>query len=573
MMPAVRTMKRESALDPYFLDRRASVPSGLAELVQFDQEQCWKSGRVRFVEEYVERFPHLVEDGEELLDIVYHEFLLRKELEPDIGAHEYTTRFPDLAGQFLQQLALHDAIDVYPMDTVPLGDLESPLSDESVESEHTTFAGRYQLRELLGAGGMGEVYSAWDSELERLVAVKLPKLTSNSDEQVQERILREARALAKLDHPGICPIFDFGRIGESCFIVMRLLSGKSLLAHLEQVHRLNVDDAVQVVFKIAEAVAAAHEMGIAHRDLKPSNVVLEQLNTPVVIDFGLVRSTSVNEVELTASGIITGTPAYIAPERLGESKNLNLMLADIYSLGVILYELVAGKRPHDSPSTPSLLVQILTKAIEPPSKAAPEVPPALDAICLKALARNPTERYASMSEFARALAEFRSVEIAKDNGLHGATSRNVKRKAHDLWVGAGLVSTVILVGVAVLTAVLFNLQPAGEVVRVGERWSGEYQFDQDGETGPAELSIEQLSGSVVEGKYSTEGGEFVWKFEGQLTGSLMDVRLTEALTPSAESVGVAGVALIKGKVVDDNFVATYEDSEGAASLRLRRQTH
>ncbi|MEZ6134954.1 MAG: serine/threonine-protein kinase [Pirellulaceae bacterium] len=563
-------MKPKSALDPYFLDRSAAPPSDLEEFVHADQQQCWEAGTARIVEEYVSRFPQLGEDHEVLLDLVYHEYLLRKGQDSNLGTDEFIIRFPDLARQFLQQVALHQAFDEahQDQDQLDLIHHDHRLTNTIFENELPTIAERYRLETSLGAGGMGEVYSAWDTELERHVAIKLPKLDTNCGEQHKERIIREARALAKLNHPGICPIYDFGHHNSSCFIVMRLLHGITLSTYLQQPRTRSLSETVQIVKAIADAVATAHDSGIAHRDLKPSNIFLENSCSPVVIDFGLVRSISGTEVDLTESGVITGTPAYIAPERLTGKQNVNWMLADIYSLAVILYEMLTGKRPHNSKVTPSLLVQILTEPVEPPSKHASDIPPRLDEICMKALEKNPEKRYASMDAFAEALAEY--VEPAPQPGDWDLKNQRAKKAGlvTRRWAGACLV--VIAIALAIVGAL--KLRPTKMVMQEGERWVGAYQFKMDGEKGPVELRIEQLSDNSITGQYSTEGGEFVWTFDGQLVGSTLSLTLVDALTPAAKSVGVAGSASIAGTIVDDVWIATYKDDDSEASITLRRQT-
>ena len=263
--------------------------------------------------------------------------------------------------------------------------------------------GRYRIVKKLGAGGMGTVYLAHDSQLDRPVALKVPHF-SPRDAQVRHRFDHEAKAAATLAHPNLCPVYDVGEIDGILYLTMAYIEGKPLSAFLRGGKALPQRGAALLVYKIAGALQEAHQKGVIHRDLKPANVMINQRREPVVMDFGLARR-SASDVRVTRSGLIIGTPAYMPPEQVtGDNKAIG-PASDVYSLGVILYEMLTGKLPFDGPVA-AVLGQIMVQQPEPPSRHAPDCDPALEAICLKAMAKKVGDRYASMSEFREALGAY-----------------------------------------------------------------------------------------------------------------------------------------------------------------------
>src|SRR5262245_1746452 len=265
--------------------------------------------------------------------------------------------------------------------------------------------GRYELRRLLGRGGMGAVFLAFDQQLSRLVALKMPRLEGTPPEVVQ-RFQREARAAAALNHPNICPVHDVGVIDGRHYLTMAYVEGDTLADVLRREGPLSADRAVAIVHDVAFAIDEAHRHGILHRDLKPSNIMIDRHGRAVVMDFGLAQRIEAKRDErLTQIGAVVGTPAYMAPEQIDGSGKLGPAV-DVYSLGVILYEALTGKLPHTAPSLPKLLVKIETETPAAPRSLRPELDSRLDAICLTALARRPDQRFAAMAEFEAALSAF-----------------------------------------------------------------------------------------------------------------------------------------------------------------------
>jgi hypothetical protein len=258
--------------------------------------------------------------------------------------------------------------------------------------------GRYRLRSLLAAGGMGAVWVADDAVLGRQVAVKLLSEALAGDGLAAERLRREARAAAGLEHPGIARVLDLGEDGGRPYLVMELLHGQSLAQRLARAGPLPPAEAARVVAAAAEALQVAHRAGIVHRDVKPGNVFLTLDGEVKLLDFGI--ASAANQAALTGGDLI-GTAAYLAPERmLGHDAT---PASDVYALGVVLYELLAGRPPFTADSGTALAMAHLHARPAPLRDAAPGVPPALAAACEQALAKDPAARPPSAAAFARLL--------------------------------------------------------------------------------------------------------------------------------------------------------------------------
>jgi formylglycine-generating enzyme required for sulfatase activity len=262
--------------------------------------------------------------------------------------------------------------------------------------------GHYRILRRLGAGGMGTVYLAEDTKLDRRVALKVPHFAGGSGTETLERLAREARIAAAVDHPNLCPVYEAGRIDGIDFLTMAFIPGKSLSEFIAPGRPLPQKPVAALVRKLAEALQAAHTRGVIHRDLKPANVMITPRGQPVIMDFGVARDHKAGDARLTPSGTMLGTPAYLAPEQLtGDLESMGPG-CDVYSLGVILYELLTGRVPFQGPPL-RVLVQVLEEEPAPPSDLRADVDPGLEAICRKAMARKREDRYASMAEFAQAL--------------------------------------------------------------------------------------------------------------------------------------------------------------------------
>lgn len=333
---------------------------------------------------------------DEQLDRVCEEFIerIRRGEYPSIS--EYTGRFPsECAGEveeFLSAVAMLENLKPEP---------------QAAASLPETF-GRYRIEKTLGEGGMGAVYLARDTQLDRQVALKTPKFNRMTDKRIVDRFYREARAAATLQHPNICPVFDVGQIDQIHFITMAYIEGRPLNELVSIEKPLSVNGIVRVVRKVALAIQEAHDRGIIHRDLKPANIMIDRRNEPIVMDFGLARyHRADDDSQLTQAGTVLGSPGYLSPEQIQGHSDQVGPRCDIYALGTVLFELLTGRLPFEGDGS---ILSMLSEAL---ANDAPDVrtiragiDPRLAAICKRALARRAGARFSSMAEFGGELAGF-----------------------------------------------------------------------------------------------------------------------------------------------------------------------
>jgi len=275
----------------------------------------------------------------------------------------------------------------------------------------------YKIDAPLGRGGMGAVYRAWDTSLERPVALKV--LLADT-EAARVRFLREARAQAKLRHPNVVPIHFVGESAGISFFAMEIVVGESLAKILER-GPLDTESALDVVDVVAQALEAGHAEGLVHRDIKPSNILIERGGRVLLADFGLAKDVAAPAqapwsqadphapVALTRAGVIVGTPMYIAPEQAAGGKVD--FRADIYALGITLYETLTGQPPFTGETTAALLTAHQGQAPIPPRTLAPNISPALDALVMRMIAKSPEARFASYAELRGAIEKARTQPV------------------------------------------------------------------------------------------------------------------------------------------------------------------
>ncbi|HUT10873.1 MAG TPA: serine/threonine-protein kinase [Thermoguttaceae bacterium] len=281
----------------------------------------------------------------------------------------------------------HDTLDVEPA----LGDLPRPF-------------GQYELLSEIGRGGMGVVYKARQKALDRTVAIKMILASHLASPEHVRRFHVEAKAAARMQHSNIVHIHEVGQLHGHYYFAMEYVEGNSLAQRIAQ-SQLDVDMAVRLVAAIARAVDHLHQHNIIHRDLKPSNILLDAEEHPYLTDFGLAKVFEPGS-ETTATGVIAGTPSYMAPEQAAGQSGKVGPAADIYSLGAILYELLTGRPPFREENPLDTLMQVISREPNLPRQWNPKIPRGLELICLKCLAKSPGDRYASAAAVADDLERF-----------------------------------------------------------------------------------------------------------------------------------------------------------------------
>lgn len=272
--------------------------------------------------------------------------------------------------------------------------------------------GKYELVERLGQGGMAEVYKAFQPGVERFVATKLLHSHRVGSPDFVARFRREAQAIGRLQHPNIVRIIDFAEEDEVDYLVMDYVAGGTLRDYLKTHPQPPLPTALAIVLQLADALTHAHQQGLIHRDIKPDNIMFTDTTyTQVVLtDFGLARLLDDCENKLTLSGAMIGTPTYMSPEAVrGETCDAR---SDLYSLGVVLYEMVTGRPPYTAKTPYSMMLQQANEPLPLPRTLTPNLPPIVEQLLLRVLAKDPAKRFPSASEFARALQHVQATLVA-----------------------------------------------------------------------------------------------------------------------------------------------------------------
>jgi serine/threonine-protein kinase len=267
-------------------------------------------------------------------------------------------------------------------------------------AENIKKIGKYAIESEIGRGAMGRVYKGLDQVIHRYVAIKTLSQSGTDSEgnEFVERFRQEAKAAGRLNHPGIVSVYEYGEDGDLAFIAMELVEGHTLADLTKQQIHLSFEEVSKLIIKVLEALQYAHSNGVVHRDIKPSNIMRTDSGDVKIADFGIAR---IESSELTQTGTVIGTPGYMSPEQLMGLQVDNR--SDIFSCGVLLYELLTGESAFSSTNTASTMYKVVHTELPPASKICPTVPASIDPVLAKALAKNPEERFGSAQEFAQAI--------------------------------------------------------------------------------------------------------------------------------------------------------------------------
>jgi serine/threonine protein kinase len=380
---------------------KAIKPSLAAYALLGEQRYCWSQGNHLLAEAFLDR---IGSDTDVLLALLNQEIELRQTAGETTLLEEYVARFPHLENELRALFQVHRIVQ----------------SENTIDRETVAWVPKmsvfphvpgYEVLAELGRGGMGVVYMARNVRLNRVVALKMILVGANAGESELARFKIEAEAIARMHHPNIVQIYEVGEHAGMPFLSLEFCSGGSLARNIA-VSPMSATDAAGLVEKLARGIHAAHERGVIHRDLKPANILLAEDGTPKITDFGLAKKVD-SEASLTSSGAIMGTPSYMAPEQAsGRSKHVGPQ-ADVYALGAVLYALLTTRPPFKAETPVETVMQVISIDPIPPTRWQPDLPHAIETICLKCLQKDPQQRYQTAEALADDLRRFLASELIR----------------------------------------------------------------------------------------------------------------------------------------------------------------
>jgi serine/threonine protein kinase len=418
-------------------------------------------------EDFLNALPSLASDTDRAVELICTEFRLRLQRGEQPNPTDWYARFPQWDERLRQELpAAHRRGATISGDaTVP----DAAPANRDDAGEPSLFA-HYEVLAEIGHGGMGVVFRARDTRLGRDVALKRIYSGHLARRQERERFEREARAAAQLHHPHIIPVYEFGECQGQHYLTMLFAPGGSLADQVE--HFRAPEKAVSLIEKVARAVHVAHEQGIIHRDLKPANVLLDEHGEPLVADFGLAKFVE-STADLTETGQLLGTPAYMSPEQAQGHPAVVTPRSDVWSLGVILYQLLTGQRPFPGSVAREVTELVLTTEPLLPREVCPTLDRNLEAIVLRCLEKEPARRYSSAAALADDLARWRCGEPVgvQPVSWSGRLRRQLRRRKNTVLAVCGGVTVATLFVLTLLLALAWKgptpsvVEPRGDSPR------------------------------------------------------------------------------------------------------------
>ena len=519
-------------------------PAELAELIRVDFDIRWQHSDPRRPEDYFRRFAAVAANAELAVDVIYAEYLAREQAGQRPNLTEYQERFPAFAGVLSEQIQLHEALDALGGEprTPPSG--PTSIGEDQVKSSSglSNEDAAYEIIGQIGCGGMGVVYKARQTALDRFVALKMVRAIDVGNPELLVRFRSEARVVAALHHQHIVQVYDYGEHEGLPYIAMEFIAGGSLADRLDGTPWPPRAAAVLLI-KLAGAVQFAHERQVVHRDLKPANVLItsdaDELDVKIT-DFGLAKLLAEDSSSHTKSYAFLGTPSYMAPEQAGGRIHDIGPAADIYALGAILYELLAGQPPLRGESPIETLRMLLSSEPLSIQRLAPHISRDLATICDKCLQSEPSKRYGSGAELAADLARY-----LEERPIHARPIGKLDRawrwcRRNPTLAGAMSAVAVLLFGIAAVS-VWYSGQLGRELANTQFAEKAERQASQ---TARQLLFNVYLSEASVRNNSRQVGQRFAaMETVGKATALLEQVGRTSAREAQLRDAVLASVAL------------------------------
>ena len=348
---------------------------------------------------------------------------------------------------------------VHPVDEISLSQTETFKTSIAELSTGSTFAGRYQVIEEVGRGGMGRVYKVHDTEIKEKIALKLLKPEIASEEKTIERFRNELKYARKIGHRNVCRMYDLRKAEGTFFITMEYVSGEDLKSFIRRSGRLTVAKAVTLGKQICEGLAEAHRLNVVHRDLKPGNIMIDEEGNARIMDFGIARSLQTKGI--TGEGMIIGTPEYMSPEQ-AETEDVDHR-SDIYSFGIILYEMLTGRVPFKGKTPLGIAMMHKSEKALNPKEFNPYIPDNLNQLILKCLAKDMEMRYQSTHEILAELGEIEKEHPVTEIPFAVKKSKTTKEITVTVGLKKIYVPALVIIGLAMLAFILWRIIPRGEV--------------------------------------------------------------------------------------------------------------